>query len=235
MSTKQCEKKISTRKGGAKKQGPKHKNTFAFAHNKASKKSKKIAVLPNVGLCKKCYEIIEWRKKYRKYKPLTQPRKCNLCEQKTVKAAYHILCDPCADKLDVCAKCMNSEVFQSDKELEELHRKEMRELEKTLETVPVRVRKTIKRKLRNGELDNSEDEEEGEEEEDEEEEEEEDEDEEEEEVEKENVDKKEAKKVEAEVENEEEDEEEGDLESFDEDEEFDDDLDAELLDQIKKL
>eukprot|EP01080_Neovahlkampfia_damariscottae_P000705 gene705-8957_t len=205
--TKPCEKKISTRKSGAKKQGPKHKNTFAFSHNKGSKKSKQIAVLPNVGLCKKCYEIIEWRKKYRKYKPLTQPRKCNLCAQKTVKLAYHIICDPCAEKLDVCAKCMNSEVFQSEKELEEINRQEMRELEKTLATVPVRVQRTIKRKLRNGELDNSD---EGEDDESEE----------------------ESDEEEEQVKKEKQDEEE-DLESFDEEE--DEELDEELSQQIKNL
>lgn len=53
----------------------------------------------NVGVCKRCYEKIEWRKKYRKYKPRSQPGKCNLCFQKNVKAAYHT----------ICAKCTGSE------------------------------------------------------------------------------------------------------------------------------
>jgi hypothetical protein len=53
----------------------KHQNEYAFRHNKNSKKTRKIAKTPNKGLCEKCHEKIEWRKKYRKYKPLTQPRK----------------------------------------------------------------------------------------------------------------------------------------------------------------
>jgi len=45
---------------------PAHQNSFAFKHNKNSKKTKKIAAIPNVGVCKRCHDIIEWRKKYRK-------------------------------------------------------------------------------------------------------------------------------------------------------------------------
>ena len=86
--------------GGAskKKKGraPKHQNTFAFRHNPKSKKTDKILNSPNVGVCRRCHEKIEWRKKYRKYKPRTQPGKCNLCGQKNIKAAYHTICTDCA-------------------------------------------------------------------------------------------------------------------------------------------
>ncbi|KAJ1509899.1 hypothetical protein HMI54_010501 [Coelomomyces lativittatus] len=87
------------------KQGQKYKNTTAFHHNKGSKLTKKILALPIQGLCNKCTEIIEWRKKFRKYKPLTVPKKCVICHQKTVKDAYHILCNVCAETKGLCAKC----------------------------------------------------------------------------------------------------------------------------------
>jgi len=45
---------------------PKHQNTYAFQHNPKSKKTDKILASPNVGVCKRCYDKIEWRKKYRK-------------------------------------------------------------------------------------------------------------------------------------------------------------------------
>lgn len=54
---------------------PKHQNSVAFKHNKGSKKTAKILSLPNQGLCKRCWDKIEWRKKYRKYKPLKAPTK----------------------------------------------------------------------------------------------------------------------------------------------------------------
>jgi len=40
------------------------------SHNPNSKKSQIIAGIPNVGLCHRCHDIIEWRKKFRKYKPI---------------------------------------------------------------------------------------------------------------------------------------------------------------------
>lgn len=47
-------------------------------------------------VCQRCREKIEWKKKYRKYKPLTAPAKCEKCGNRNVKAAYHHLCDDCA-------------------------------------------------------------------------------------------------------------------------------------------
>ena len=64
---------------GPKPRRPAHQNKVAFHHNKNSKKTKVILSLPNEGLCRKCHEVIEWKKAYRKYKPLTQPKKW--CEQ----------------------------------------------------------------------------------------------------------------------------------------------------------
>jgi hypothetical protein len=86
--------------------GPKHQNQFSFRHNKNSSKTKKILEIPNYGLCHKCTEIIEWRKKYRKYKPLKGPKKCCGCSGKTVVFAYHVMCQGCAWEKKVCPKCL---------------------------------------------------------------------------------------------------------------------------------
>jgi hypothetical protein len=45
---------------------PAHQNGFAFRHNPKSKKTEKILASPNVGVCVKCRDKIEWRKRYRK-------------------------------------------------------------------------------------------------------------------------------------------------------------------------
>mmetsp|Transcript_9641 Transcript_9641/g.27037 ORF Transcript_9641/g.27037 Transcript_9641/m.27037 type:complete len:173 (-) Transcript_9641:1857-2375(-) len=95
---------MSSRKGGVKRK-PAHQNKFAYKHNPKSKKTQKILASPVSGLCAHCTEIIEWRKQYRKYKPLTAPRRCQVCEQKTIKQAYHNLCEPCSKKDGLCAKC----------------------------------------------------------------------------------------------------------------------------------
>ncbi|KAL7560161.1 hypothetical protein ACA910_013171 [Epithemia clementina (nom. ined.)] len=75
---------------------PAHQNKFAFRHNPKSKTTEKILSSPNVHVCRRCHDKIEWRKQYRKYKPLTQPSKCNICSQKNVKAAYHSICAKCS-------------------------------------------------------------------------------------------------------------------------------------------
>jgi hypothetical protein len=74
---------------------PVHQNTFAYQHNPKSKKTEKILSSPNEGCCQRCYEKIEWRKKYRKYKPLTQPSTCNICKRRNVTRAYHTICQGC--------------------------------------------------------------------------------------------------------------------------------------------
>ncbi|KAK8804264.1 riken cDNA family protein [Blastocystis sp. subtype 4] len=97
---------MSTRRGGVRSRPPAHQNTFAYRHNKNSKKTAKIAAMPIYLVCARCREKIEWKKKYRKYKPLTAPAKCEKCGNRNVKAAYHHWCDDCARANRVCAMCM---------------------------------------------------------------------------------------------------------------------------------
>ena len=86
----------NSQKGNNKKgRAPAHQNVYAFQHNPKSKKTAKILNSPNINVCKRCFDKIEWRKKYRKYKPRSQPGKCNICEKRTVLAAYHTICTSC--------------------------------------------------------------------------------------------------------------------------------------------
>uniref|UniRef100_A0A8C0PCX8 Uncharacterized protein n=1 Tax=Canis lupus familiaris TaxID=9615 RepID=A0A8C0PCX8_CANLF len=70
---------------------------------------KKINAKLHDGVCQRCKEVLEWRVKYSKYKPLSKPKKCVKCLQKSVKDSYHIICRPCACELEVCAKCGKKE------------------------------------------------------------------------------------------------------------------------------
>lgn len=85
---------------------PVHPNKVGFHHNPCSKLTKYILALPiSDNLCLKCKEVIEWKKKYRKYKPLTVPKKCTLCDNRNIKDAYHVICKECSEKIDKCSKC----------------------------------------------------------------------------------------------------------------------------------
>uniref|UniRef100_A0A8B9YKJ1 Chromosome 9 open reading frame 85 n=1 Tax=Bos mutus grunniens TaxID=30521 RepID=A0A8B9YKJ1_BOSMU len=127
---------MSSQKGNVTRSRPqRHQNTFSFKNDKFDKsvQTKKINAKLHDGVCQRCKEVLEWRVKYSKYKPLSKPKKCysvltsslNVfpfpfweemlkfgsvkCLQKTVKDSYHIMCRPCACELEVCAKCGKKE------------------------------------------------------------------------------------------------------------------------------
>lgn len=85
----------------------KHQNRAAFKNDlhDTSHKTKFINSLEIRGVCQRCKNILEWKIKYKKYKPLAVPTKCTSCLEKTVKHAYHVLCSKCASEKEVCAKC----------------------------------------------------------------------------------------------------------------------------------
>ncbi|GAA6221005.1 uncharacterized protein C9orf85 homolog [Lates japonicus] len=99
---------MSSQKGNvSRSRGQKHQNTTAFKNDKygATVQVTKAKSKIHDGLCQHCKGVLEWKVKYNKYKPLTQPRKCVKCSQKTVKDAYHVICKPCSLQLEICCKC----------------------------------------------------------------------------------------------------------------------------------
>ncbi|XP_046871744.1 uncharacterized protein C9orf85 homolog [Hypomesus transpacificus] len=103
---------MSSQKGNASRsRSQKYKNTTAYKNDKygASVQVKIANSKVHAGLCKRCKEVLEWKVKYNKYKPITQARTCVKCSQKTVKNAYHVMCTPCSIQLEVCAKCGKKE------------------------------------------------------------------------------------------------------------------------------
>lgn len=79
---------MSTKKGNVGRTHPqKHQNRTAFK-NDLHDTSNKIKIINSIKIaevCERCKEIIDWKRKYRKYKPLTQPKTCNKCGQRAVK------------------------------------------------------------------------------------------------------------------------------------------------------
>jgi hypothetical protein len=73
MTTASSKSKVSS--GKPKSGAPAYANRTAFRHNPSSKLTKKILAMPINGLCPACEEQIEWRKRFRKYKPLTVAKK----------------------------------------------------------------------------------------------------------------------------------------------------------------
>lgn len=104
---------MSSQRGNVKKSGQTYQNKFMFKPNLKGKTEGELSKIANVPLdkmCQRCYEIVQWKVDFRKYKPLKTARKCNLCKQPRVIKAYRIICDGCAlkDKANgvlLCTKC----------------------------------------------------------------------------------------------------------------------------------
>jgi len=71
----------------------------------SNKRTAAIRAIEVKGCCDKCKKVIDWKIQYKKYKPLTVPKKCVKCEGKTVLQAYTIVCLGCAVKRNICVKC----------------------------------------------------------------------------------------------------------------------------------
>ncbi|XP_033108795.1 uncharacterized protein C9orf85 homolog [Anneissia japonica] len=144
---------MSTQKGNTKKSGgPKYKNSSAFRNDvhDTSWKTKQINSMEITGLCSRCSDVIAWKIKYKKYKPLTQPKKCTKCQQKTVKHAYHIICIKCSTEAKVCSKCGESGDVVKSPGLSPSEQASMdSQLQEELKMLPERKRRAF---LRNQEL-----------------------------------------------------------------------------------
>lgn len=70
---------MSSQKGNISRQRPqKHQNRVAFKNtlHDTSLRTKQINNLQVSNVCVRCKEVIEWKIKYKKYKPLTQMKTC---------------------------------------------------------------------------------------------------------------------------------------------------------------
>lgn len=139
---------MSTRKGeSTRKRAQKYQNTKAFKNDLHDKtvKTKQINNLQISNVCERCKSILEWKIKYKKFKPLKAPATCTKCSQKCVKHAYHMMCKPCADANGVCPKCgKQEELVQPQPTAAELMKLDQ-EMQAMLKTLPERKRRTFLR------------------------------------------------------------------------------------------
>ena len=114
----------TSRRGDNVKKGQRYQNSWAY--KAALHKTKKLdpSAVQLAGLCPRCREVIQWKMKYGKYKPLSAPKKwcacfpnlslclitlfcpsSTLCGGRKVRLAYHHVCRECSGDKEVCGKC----------------------------------------------------------------------------------------------------------------------------------
>ncbi|XP_059642309.1 uncharacterized protein LOC132284243 isoform X2 [Cornus florida] len=138
------------------KQGPpKHQNKYAWKPHAGIKINEtevggRFRPLSEVtGVCPRCKEQIEWKRKYGKYKPLVEPAKCQRCSKRNVRQAYHNLCTACAKEQNVCAKCscrVGSIIGRDCSEVEA----EKKMLEEAIKNARERDRRSLLRAMNKG-------------------------------------------------------------------------------------
>ncbi|CAD6229734.1 unnamed protein product [Miscanthus lutarioriparius] len=120
----------------SKRQGPpKHQNRYAWKPNLGQKINEtepggRFRPLSEItGVCQRCRDQIDWKRRYGKYKPIVEPAKCQKCSKRNVRQAYHNVCRDCSKDLGICAKCCTrvNELVGRDANEEESERKELEE------------------------------------------------------------------------------------------------------------
>ncbi|KAL1291630.1 hypothetical protein HN51_060169 [Arachis hypogaea] len=138
--------------GGKKGGPPKHQNKFAWKPNAGRKINEtevggRFRPLSEItGVCPRCKDQIDWKRRYGKYKPLVEPAKCQRCSKRAVRQAYHNLCSGCAKEHRVCAKCccsVNHIVGRDSAEVEA----EQKMLEEAIKYARERERRTLLRAM----------------------------------------------------------------------------------------
>uniref|UniRef100_A0A2M4ASY6 Uncharacterized protein n=1 Tax=Anopheles triannulatus TaxID=58253 RepID=A0A2M4ASY6_9DIPT len=148
---------MSSKRGDAHRtRAQKHQNTYAFKNNLHDKHTPLIKLITNLNVCEvceHCKSVIDWKIKYRKYKPLTQPKSCNKCGERKVKRAYHVICRDCALGSRCCAKCLKSadetKIIPPEPTPEE-QVKLKAEMDQLIKSLPERKRRTFLRYMNRG-------------------------------------------------------------------------------------
>ncbi|XP_051115075.1 uncharacterized protein LOC127240427 [Andrographis paniculata] len=134
---------------------PKHQNKFAWKPNSGHKINPtevggRFRPLSDVtGVCPRCKDQIEWKRRYGKYKPLTEPAKCQRCSKRNVRQAYHNLCSGCAKEHNVCAKCSCRVDQIVGRDISEVEA-EQKTLEEAIKNARERERRTLLRAMNKG-------------------------------------------------------------------------------------
>nr|CAH7738447.1 unnamed protein product [Callosobruchus chinensis] len=139
---------MSLQKGNVQRtRAQKHRNHTVFKNSlhDTSNRTKLINSIQVSNVCVRCKDIIDWKIKYKKYKPLSQPKTCVKCGQKAVKQAYHVMCSDCGKKLGICTKCCQKKEIVAGPPTKNEQIKLDNEMKALLQSLPERKRRTFLR------------------------------------------------------------------------------------------
>ncbi|XP_037724818.1 uncharacterized protein C9orf85 homolog [Drosophila subpulchrella] len=147
---------MSTQRGNVSRtRAQKHTNRHVFKNDLHDKTPQQLRLnaMHVSTVCQRCKEQIEWKIKYKKYKPLSQAKTCTHCKERTVKKAYHVVCRDCAIKANACAKCLKSATEVAIEEPQPTPREEQQlqsEMDRLVKSFSERKRRAFLRYMKKG-------------------------------------------------------------------------------------
>eukprot|EP00906_Rhabdomonas_costata_P029967 RCo042324 len=97
------------------RKGPVHQNSTGYDHLRNCKRHlppEKIFADMHAGMCAKCRKLMDWKRKYGKWKvygPKHGGFGCDRCGRRTVLHPYAVQCKDCVLATRTCAKCYKPE------------------------------------------------------------------------------------------------------------------------------
>jgi len=98
------------------------------------------------GVCPRCRDQIDWKRRYGKYKPLVEPGKCQKCSKRNVRQAHHKICLDCSKSNGVCAKCCCQVAKTVGRDISEIEA-ERKALDEAIKNARERERRTLLRAM----------------------------------------------------------------------------------------
>ncbi|XP_020092104.1 uncharacterized protein LOC109712761 isoform X2 [Ananas comosus] len=129
---------------------PKHQNRYAWKPNAGHKINEtelggRFRPYSEItGVCPRCRDQIDWKRRYGKYKPLVEPAKCQKCGKRAVRQAYHNICAGCSKEHGLCAKCCTHVDQTVGRDISEVE-SEQKMLQEAVKNARERDRRTLLR------------------------------------------------------------------------------------------
>ena len=131
-----------------KRKGQKYQNREEYTLKYQPLLAKLKEDTPKDLLCARCFEQVDWKLKFGKYKKMTQAKRCRECDQKAVVKSYRHICDPCSRSKRLCTKCGLSKDLRKElpKCMEEMvEYKKLEEIKAYLKTLKESSRRKLMR------------------------------------------------------------------------------------------
>ena len=139
------------------KKPQKYQNKVAYKVKFHKDKEELQKRTPLNNLCDRCFEVLQWKLTFGKYKKMTNVSKCVRCNLKVIFKSYRSVCEKCSTDQRVCSKC--NEVVEKFHEYKDkidqawATAQKLKAMKETMATFKERSRRKIMRLIKENNVD----------------------------------------------------------------------------------